>query len=187
MAHPIPPFCIRVCRAEWQRFTTAAIGLIAFSGGMAGCTVVSSASSYLSQVSLIPTIAQSSDPVVQTLVGQWQPTGSHPDLPALVFTQDGKFYLLAASGGKKQALELHYSIDADVQPMYLDLVLPGEKEPVQTILEFTADGQLRIETSLMPGKPRPTAFSDGAAVFKKVSDQASLPNNIEVMKLPQQP
>jgi type II secretory pathway pseudopilin PulG len=123
------------------------------------------------------------------LSGQWQ--AKNPvsgETLTLIFTPDGKFFVLLPSGSETPvAQQLGYRIDPVPQPMHIDVTFPGTNESVKTIFEFTADGQLRLQVAeTNPGEPRPTAFSPSATLFKKVSDATTLPGNAQVSDLQSQ-
>lgn len=131
---------------------------------------------------------QPSDPVKQQLQGRWEiesaPDGTE-NAPNLVFTSDGKLYFLTKPPGadKEAAIEVGFTINSDAEPMAIDLTFPGSTEPVLTIFELTPDGKFRMDVSGRPGNERPTAFSEQVAVFTKASDEASLPDGVEVVDL----
>jgi hypothetical protein len=115
------------------------------------------------------------------LSGQWQAKNSFLDgqTLTLIFTADGKLFLLFPDMTAPQ--QLGYRIDATLQPMHLDVILPGNEGVVKTIFEFTADAQLRLQLAgTDPEQARPTAFDSEATLFQKVSDATTLPPNVQV-------
>ncbi len=141
------------------------------------------------QPSLAPSLAQAeSAPTtnsVQTrLQGRWQVEDpvSKQKL-TLIFTPDGKFFmLLPFSSDAPVALPLGYRINPTPQPMHMDVTLPEGNQTVMTIFEFTADGQLRLQLGeTNPGQPRPTAFTPRAMLFQKVSEETTLPTEVQVL------
>ncbi|BAZ31664.1 hypothetical protein NIES4074_41370 [Cylindrospermum sp. NIES-4074] len=126
--------------------------------------------------------AKPTNPISQKLLGQWKAQEpSDPTNLSLIFTPEGKFFLLLPNLDKFVAAEFKYRINPTPQPMHLDVTIPGNPQPVLTIFEFTADGQLRLQLNETdPGKPRPKAFSSTATLFKKVSDSTTLPENTQL-------
>jgi hypothetical protein len=126
--------------------------------------------------------AKPTNPISQKLLGQWKAQEpSDPTNLSLIFTPEGKFFLLLPNLDKFVAAEFKYRINPTPQPMHLNVTIPGNPQPVLTIFEFTADGQLRLQLNETdPGKPRPKAFSSTATLFKKVSDSTTLPENTQL-------
>jgi type II secretory pathway pseudopilin PulG len=127
--------------------------------------------------------AKQTNPIVQKLLGQWQ-TQKSPSLQTLtfIFTSEGKLFIILPNSNTPVAAEVKYSVNSTPQPMHLDVTIPISQEPVLTIFEFTADGQLRLQLDeTNPGKPRPTAFSPKASLFKKISNATTLPDNIQLI------
>lgn len=128
-----------------------------------------------------PNAAQN-NAVAQKLQGEWQPEGGGAQQATLMFTSDGKAYILdGPAASAKQAIPMNYTMNVDAKPMQIDLQMPGENRSILTIFEFTQDGKLRWDGGKSPGDPRPTSFSEKSAVFKKLSDQASLPASVKVL------
>lgn len=141
------------------------------------------------RVSLTRSVAQSPQPpqesdvqaIQKKLSGQWQAKNSFLGEQTLtfIFTADGKLFLLFRDMTAPQ--QLGYQIDTTLQPMHLDVILPGNEGVVKTIFEFTADNQLRLQLAgTDPGQARPTAFDSEATLFQKVSDATTLPPNVQV-------
>lgn len=126
--------------------------------------------------------AKPTNPISQKLLGQWKSQEpSEPPNLSVIFTPEGKFLLLLPNLNNFVAAEFKYRINPTPQPMHLDVTIPGNPQPVLTIFEFTADGQLRLQLNdTDPGKPRPKAFTSRATLFKKVSDSATLPENTQL-------
>lgn len=160
-------------------------------------------SSAIAQQSPKPTPTQSQSPAVTNsnasrFVGQWRLKDYLPIPLTVVFTQDGKLFVLLPShltlfnpsvsgGGSVNAFEFRYKINSTTQPMQIDLISPGDNETVMTIFDFTSDGQLRIEwEGLLPGQPRPTEFSVGTIFLQKMSNTTLLPRNTQIIDLAQQ-
>jgi hypothetical protein len=135
----------------------------------------------------LPTPTQfdnSIDPVIQKLSGTWQgedPSGS--DTLTFIFTPQGKLFLVSTNSNKlSTAVELRYKVNANIQPMHLDVILPNVSRPVLTIFELTADGKMRLQLEGTDvGKSRPKEFSMRATVFEKTSDSTMLPKNIHIL------
>jgi len=137
-------------------------------------------------ISPTPTVSQpvnsSEDTTVKKLLGQWENKDSSGQNISFIFTADGKMFLIMGFGEKSVAYPLKYQINSTPKPMYLDITLPDNPKPVLTIFDFTADGQMRLQIQgTNPGQPRPTNFSADVSLFKKVSDNATLPQNVEVI------
>ncbi|NER22413.1 MAG: hypothetical protein F6J96_17265 [Symploca sp. SIO1C2] len=143
----------------------------------------------IAQSAIAPLVAQSpsnssTDAVVKRLQGRWEVEDpSSGEKLIWIFTQEGELFMVLPYGeGTRFALPFGYQIDPTSQPMHLDVSLPQQEEKVLTILEFTADGELRVQIEgTNPGEPRPTAFNSEAAVFSKVDDATTLPPDAEVI------
>jgi hypothetical protein len=154
-----------------------------------------------------PTPTQAQNPAsinssASRFVGQWRLKDYLPIPLTVVFTQDGKLFVLLPSyltslvslfnpsvsgGGSVNAFEFSYKINSATTPMSLDLISPADNETVMTIFDFTSDGQLRIEwEGLLPGQPRPTQFSVGTIFLQKISNTTILPRNTQIIDLAQQ-
>ncbi len=140
-------------------------------------------------------IAQSSvltpQEIQNRLVGQWQIQGVFFVPINIVFTSQGKGYLLTPffSSGmntKPTAFEFDYQIMGVnlmgvYRPLQIDIAQPGE-EPIKTIFEFTSDGRIRVElVGINPGAPRPTEFTTGSILLNRVSNLTALPRNTEIV------
>jgi uncharacterized protein (TIGR03067 family) len=130
-------------------------------------------------------INQSTNPISQKLLGQWQSKDPASNMVlTFVFLPDGKLYILSPSSQKPMAVEFKYSINPTPQPMHLDVTVSKDQKKALTIFEFTDIGQLRVQLdNTDPGKPRPTAFSETATLFTKVSDNTKLPENVKIIDL----
>jgi len=127
--------------------------------------------------------ATQTNSIAQKLLGQWQaPETSSLKTITFIFTPEGKLFIFLPNSSNPVAAEVKYRINPTPQPMHLDVTVPNSQEPVLTIFEFTANGQLRLQLDgTNPGIPRPTAFSPQASLFKKVSDATTLPDNIQLI------
>ena len=133
-----------------------------------------------------PTVSQpansSEDAIIKKLVGQWENKVSLGTKINFIFTADGKMFLIMQIGEKSAAYPLKYEINSTANPMSLDITLPDNPKPVLTIFDFTADGQMRIQIEgTNPGQPRPTNFTADVSLFKKISDDPTLSQNIELI------
>ena len=143
----------------------------------------------IAQPSSAPSVEQSQpaptkNTVAEQLQGQWQVKDpSSGQTLTLIFTQDGKFFmLLPLESGTRVALPFGYQINPTPQPMHLDVLLPEDNQTVMTIFEFTADRQLRLQLAdTNPGQPRPTAFTSKAILFQKVSEETTLPREVQLL------
>lgn len=123
------------------------------------------------------------NPITQKLLGQWQAKDASSEITlTLVFTPDGKLYILLPDAQNPMAIAFHYQVNPKPQPMHLDVTVSKDQKPVLTIFELTADNQMRLQLdSTSPGKPRPKTFSPTATLFTKVSDKTTLPENIKIL------
>lgn len=154
----------------------------------------------------------SNNPNTSQLVGQWRLRDYLPIPLTVIFTQDGKLFVLlpsylssfmsaistissgatpsgsaSFSQGSVIAYEYRYKINSATKPMQIDTISPAENQTVATIFEFTPDGQLRIEwEGINPGQPRPTEFTAGAIFLQRVSNTTALPRNTQIIDLAQQ-
>ncbi len=129
------------------------------------------------------TLNQSTDPIIQKLWGQWEAINVPSKSPKFnfIFTPEGKLLLISYDTSNPSAIAFKYSIDSKPKPQHLDVTIAKEPKPVQTIFEFTTDGQLRVQLeNTAPGNSRPTAFAANATLFKKVSDSTALPDKVEL-------
>lgn len=160
-------------------------------------------SSAIAQQSPKPTPIQSPNPALTNsrtsqFVGQWRLKDYLPIPLTVIFTQDGKLFILlpsylssflstgspSLSRGSVSAFEYRYKINSTAQPMQIDVISPAENETVATIFELTSDGQLRIEwEGINPGEPRPTEFTAGAIYLQKVANTTALPRNTQIFDL----
>ncbi|WP_377480148.1 MAG: type IV pilin-like G/H family protein [Microcoleus anatoxicus] len=118
--------------------------------------------------------------VAKQLIGQWQGQISGQSV-TLIFTQEGKLFILETP---TSATELKYQINVNPQQKDLD-ILVGGKITTRTIFDFTADGKLRLELDNI-GESRPTSFSSNVKTFQKISEQTTLPANVQVVNLQNQ-
>jgi len=160
-------------------------------------------SSAIAQQSPKPTPTQAQNPAsinssASRFVGQWRLRDYLPISLTVVFTQDGKLFVLlpsyltsflssgspSLSRGSVSAFEYRYKINSTAQPMQIDMISPAENQTIATIFEFTSDGQLRIEwEGINPGEPRPTEFTVGAIYLQKVANTTALPRNTQIIDL----
>lgn len=116
--------------------------------------------SAIAQQSPKPTPTQAQNPAAinssaSKFVGQWRLKDYLPIPLTVVFTQDGKLFVLLPSyltslvslfnpsvsgGGSVNAFEFRYKINSTTKPMSLDLISPGDNETVMTIFDFTSNG-----------------------------------------------
>jgi hypothetical protein len=126
-------------------------------------------------------------PAAQQILGQWltkEPLDG--DTVMVVFAPDGKAFIITgtSASGNAIATQFRYRLDAKPQPMRLDIVLTADAI-VETLLEFTASGDLRLQMlGTRPGKPRPAALTDNATLFQKISDDTTPPPGTEVKPSP---
>ncbi|OKH39543.1 hypothetical protein FACHB389_07925 [Nostoc calcicola FACHB-389] len=142
----------------------------------------------LAQPSIAPTQTQSQqeqdiNPIAQKLFGQWEAQDpSSSTTLTFIFTPENKLFLLSPDSKTLGAMEFKYRINPTPQPMHLNVIISSNQKEVLTIFEFTADGQMRLQLDgTNPGKPRPTAFSPQASLFKKISNVTTLPDNIQII------
>lgn len=145
------------------------------------------------QPSIAPVVAQSqpapaTNPVAQQLLGQWQakdPSGQ--ELLMFVFAPENKLYIILPSTEQPDpAVEMRYRIDAAQNPMHLDVQINSD-DTVMTLFEVSPDGKMRVQLDgTNPGVPRPTALTDAATVFEKVSDATTVPADAEIVGFEEQ-
>ncbi|MTJ08966.1 MULTISPECIES: type IV pilin-like G/H family protein [unclassified Anabaena] len=133
-----------------------------------------------------PTVSQpansSEDAILKKLLGRWENKDSLGLDINFLFTADGKLFLIMGIAEKSAAYPLEYRINSTPNPMYLDIILPDNPKPVLTIFDFTTDGKMRLQLKdTDPGQPRPNQFSPDVSLFTKVSDNTTLPENVEVI------
>ncbi|WP_293132231.1 type IV pilin-like G/H family protein [Microcoleus sp. bin38.metabat.b11b12b14.051] len=134
-----------------------------------------------------PILAQTTTPTAKTvaekLVGQWQLQYLLSVPVTVIFTQEGKLFILtwsfpfAPPTEPLTAYEFKYRINSTTQPMAID-VIANAIETLQTIFEFTPNGQIRVEfIGLKSREARPTTFTTGALFLQKLSTTTALPRN----------
>jgi hypothetical protein len=118
--------------------------------------------------------------IQQKVLGQWEYKDVAQNIAlTFLFAPDGKFFILSQPNGNKQrqAVQMRYTMNFIPQPMHLDIYLPNQDKPVQTIFEFTADGKMRMQLEgTDPGKPRPSKFANNGSIFERISDSTELPS-----------
>ncbi|MBO9998599.1 MAG: type IV pilin-like G/H family protein [Cyanobacteria bacterium SID2] len=115
-------------------------------------------------------------PFETRLLGQWSSPDALGGEPlTFVFTPENTLYFIVTlPRGRMAAEEFGYRVTAG-SPLALDVILP-DGSVVATIAELTPDGKLRVQLEgTNPGEPRPTAFSDTAVLFDRVSEDTTLP------------
>jgi hypothetical protein len=133
----------------------------------------------------VTTPALATIPVAEKLLGQWltkEPLEG--DTVMFVFAPEGKLYILSdtSASGNAIANQVQYRLNDTPQPMHLDVILAADKT-VETLFEFTADGDLRVQMlGTRLGKLRPMRLDDNATLFQKISDDTTLPPGIELKK-----
>jgi hypothetical protein len=113
--------------------------------------------------------------VTKQLIGQWQ-TQTPGNSVTLIFTDEGKLFVWNTPTVAKQ---MEYQIDVNPQPKNLDILVGGQVTG-RTIFDFTADGKLRLILNNIRAS-RPTSFDSNARLFRKVSEQTTLPENVKVI------
>jgi hypothetical protein len=129
--------------------------------------------------------AAPSAPAVKQLLGQWEtkdPSGER--LLTFIFAPEGKLFIVLPSKEEPSpAVEMGYEINPASAPMHLDVKINSD-ETVLTIVEFTADGKMRLQLEgTNPGVPRPAAFTTGGTLFEKISDATTLPKNAQLVEM----
>lgn len=124
--------------------------------------------------------------VAEKLVGQWQLQYLLSVPVTVVFTPEGKLFILtwsfpfAPPTEPLTAYELKYRINSTTRPMTID-VTANAVETLQTIFQLTPNGQMRVEfIGLKPGEARPTTFTTGALFLQKLSTTTALPRNTKI-------
>ncbi|MBW4492713.1 MAG: type IV pilin-like G/H family protein [Oscillatoria princeps RMCB-10] len=129
--------------------------------------------------------AAPSGQTVKQLLGQWEakdPSGQR--LLTFIFAPEGKLFIVLPSPEEPSpAVEMGYQINPASVPMHLDVKINSD-ETVLTIVEFTADGKMRLQLEgTNPGVPRPAAFTEGGTLFEKISDATTLPKNAQLVDM----
>jgi Type IV pilin-like G and H, putative len=102
----------------------------------------------------------------------------------MIFAPEGNMFLVLER--EKKAQKATYKFDPTTKPQNLDISFQGET--AQTILEFTSDGQLRLQIDgADPKKKRPTDFNDKVMLLKKVSDVTTLPSDVKLTDSAEKP
>lgn len=123
--------------------------------------------------------------IANKLLGQWQTREpASGQTVKFIFTPKGKlFFLIPSSSGRLVALEMTYKTNTRTQPMQIDLTT-SNNETALTIFEITPLGKLKIElTGVKPNQPRPTNFTSKASLFEKVSDLATIPKDVQLLRV----
>lgn len=117
--------------------------------------------------------------VSQQILGQWQ-----SGLLTFIFAPEGKLFIVLPTEEKPApAVEMGYQLDTASQPMHLDIKI-NTNATVLTVFEFTKDGKLRLQIEgTNPGQPRPTALSENATLFEKVSEATTLPADAQLIDI----
>ncbi|MCE7873614.1 hypothetical protein DYH09_25020 [bacterium CPR1] len=102
-------------------------------------------------------------PPEKLLLGTWQMRDDN-ELIRVTFREDQVVEVREGDGRVERA---RYRVDFSVTPAHFDLRPEGENASVQTILELTPEGKLRISDN-NPGSPRPTAFKQKTYLFTRV-------------------
>jgi len=124
--------------------------------------------------------------VAEQLVGQWQLQYLLSVPATVIFTQEGKLFILTLSlpfappTEPLTTYELKYRINSTTLLMAID-VTANAIETLQTIFEFNLNGQMRVEfMGLKPGEARATTFTTGALFLQKLSHTTALPRNSKI-------
>lgn len=117
----------------------------------------------------------------EPFVGLWDPQVDDNNSPGLFFAGDGRAFFVSPNPAEKQAIEMDYTLDTQAEPMALDIILPGESETLKGIVEFSGEDELRLDGAEDLAAPRPESFSDKTVVFKRVSSDESLPNDVQII------
>jgi len=129
------------------------------------------------------------DPTAKALLGEWHVSPQKLQesvIPSIFFSSNGKGYFVNRLDGKKQATEFQYTLKSDAKPMQLDILLPGEAQPIQTIFALSGD-TLRLETQTQPGVARPSNFSSQTLQLKRISTLTELPADVFLIDASQVP
>jgi len=156
-----------------------------------GCCLLSASRFAASAIQIAPPapiLAQTTPTaktVAEKLVGQWQLQYLLSVPVTVIFTPEGKLFILtwsfpfAPPTEPLTAYEFKYKINSTTRPMAIDVTT--EDKTLQTIFEFTPNGQMRVEfMGLKPGEARPTTFTTGALFLQKLSITTALPRNTKI-------
>ncbi|MBZ8180879.1 type IV pilin-like G/H family protein [Oscillatoria salina] len=136
------------------------------------------------------TLAQTTEttetsPIVNQLIGIWQYQDPETEaLLRLVFADNQQMYtILPTEEGSYVAVEMGYQINPTNNPMQIDLQINSEEKAL-TVFELTPEGKLRLELDgIAAGNTRPETLSENATLFEKVSNDPTLPENVETVQL----
>lgn len=119
------------------------------------------------------------------LIGQWEAQDAETgEVVTILFTPEGKLYtLVPANDGTTVAVEMGYTVNCAAFTPEIDITL-NSQQTAQTLFNITPDGKLQIHLEdLTPGQPRPERLHPDATLFTRVSEVATLPENVEVITI----
>lgn len=120
-------------------------------------------------------------PLEKKLLGQWSGEVSPTEKGTLIFTEEGKLFILQFSE-PPVALKSMYQIALKPKPMLLDV--NGGEETSGTILEVTDANKLSLELKgIKAVELQPTVFSASLPLFNKISETTNLPANTQIKNI----
>ncbi|MBD2074448.1 hypothetical protein H6F86_11240 [Phormidium sp. FACHB-592] len=183
--HRLPAFVSSDRAALALRFIISCFGMATVFISHSASAETLSRKSALQLTKTPVTMPVATIPVAKKLLGQWltkEPLEG--DTVMFVFAPEGKLYILSGTSASGNAIanQVQYRLDDKPQPMHLDVILAAETT-VETLFEFTADGDLRVQMlDTRPGKLRPKELNDNATLFQKISDDTTPPPGSELKK-----
>ncbi len=130
-----------------------------------------------------PPIATKHQKLLTQLLGKWQAQDpASGKIVTLVFTPKNQlFIVLQQENQASTAIKMGYKINFTTKPMQIDIIIDNEQK-VTTIFELT-QGKLHLELEgTTPGQTRPTAFSAKSSFFAKISNETTLPKDVQVVE-----
>ncbi len=106
-------------------------------------------------------------PPEKLLLGSWEMWDKDERI-RVTFRED--LTLEVQEGNDRGRVEkARYRVDFSVKPAHLDIWPEGDRHGIQTILELTSEGKLRLSDNT-PGSPRPTEFKRKTFLFTRVEE-----------------
>ncbi|PAX60386.1 hypothetical protein [Brunnivagina elsteri] len=126
-----------------------------------------------------PSQTTPSSPIKQQLIGHWQVKNlTNSQVINFIFTPDEKLFMWGEF--EKIAYGMNYKVNSEAKPIQLDIIPKDPSQKVETILEMTVDGKMRLEIlNANPGQSRPNSFSPDTPIFERISQTTVPPKNIK--------
>lgn len=118
--------------------------------------------------------------IEEQLLGRWE-RGYKKTTQVIFFARDRQVTWWQTDQTKAKDFG-KYSIDANASPLILNITVKDKKIPLG-IIELTSNKTMRFERSRLSSLKEayaPRKFDKGSLVFKKTSNSAKLPSNIQI-------